>query len=152
MKKRTLAAVSLLAALGLAATVGLPADASSPTLRLSYAIPNTPGVDLPSNVRLNREWVRLKNSSSTSSYTLTNWTIRDKTGYAYKFGTFTLEPGASVTLHTGSGANTSTDRYWGKRWYVWNNGGDVAYLRNSSGTTKDTCAWGRVGDGHKVTC
>jgi hypothetical protein len=32
-------------------------------------------------------------------------------------------------------------RYWGVSWYVWNNGGDSAYLRNSSGTSIDSCSW-----------
>jgi hypothetical protein len=46
-----------------------------------------------------------------------------------------------VTVHTGRGSATSTHRYYNKTWYVWNNTGDTAYLKNASGTTVDTCAW-----------
>ena len=38
-----------------------------------------------------------------------------------------------------------TDRsnlYWDRGWYVWNNDGDKAILRGSSGLLKDTCTWG----------
>ena len=27
-------------------------------------------------------------------------------------------------------------------YYIWNNNGDKAYLRNASGTLIDSCAWG----------
>jgi hypothetical protein len=152
LKKRTLAVLSLLATVGLTAPAALSAQASNPTLHFSYALPNSPGSDGGSNTSLNAEWVRLKNSSSTTSYTLTNWTIRDKSSHVYKFGTFTLKPGASVTLHTGRGTNSSTNRYWGKSWYVWNNGGDAAYLRNSGGTAKDSCSWPSKANGVQVIC
>ena len=46
-----------------------------------------------------------------------------------------------------AGANTQTDRYWHEQWYVWNNTGDKAILRNSSGGTVDTCSW-PDGDGN----
>jgi hypothetical protein len=49
---------------------------------------------------------------------------------------------ASVRIHTGKGTNTSTDRYWGRSWYVWNNTGDKAYLRNPDFVLRDSCEWG----------
>lgn len=152
MKKRTLAALSLLAVVGLSATSALPAEASNPTLHFSYAVPNSPGSDTGSNASLNGEWVRLNNSSRTTSYNLKGYTIRDRSHHVYTFGRFTLKPRASVTVHTGSGKNSSTNRYWGKSWYVWNNSGDTAYLRNSSGKAKDSCGWGRVRNGYQVKC
>jgi hypothetical protein len=152
MKKRTLVVLSLLATIGIVGTATLPAEASNPTLHFSYAVPNSPGSDTKSNSSLNGEWVRLKNSSSTTSDKLTGWTIRDKQKHVYKFGTFTLKPGASVTLYTGKGTNSSSKRYWGKTAYIWNNTGDEAYLKNAGGTTKDTCSWGSKGNGVKVTC
>lgn len=152
MKNRTLATLALAAALGITATSGIPAQAANPTLHFSYAVPNSPGRDTGSNSSLNGEWVRLKNSSSHTSYNLTGWTIRDRSAHVYKFGSFILKPGASVTLHTGRGSNTASNRYWGKTWYVWNNTGDEAYLRNTGGTTKDTCSWGSEGNGVQVTC
>jgi hypothetical protein len=150
--KRTLVLVALLAAVGLTATTALPADASNPTLHFSYAVPNSPGSDRGSNTSLNAEWLRVSNSSSTRTYTLTGYTIRDKSSHIYTFGAFRLRPHASVMLHTGKGRNTSTDRYWGKGWYVWNNSGDTAYLKDNHRAAKDTCSWGRVANGQRVTC
>lgn len=58
------------------------------------------------------------------------------------FPSFKLKPGKSVKLHSGKGSNTSSNLYWDRGWYVWNNDGDKAILRSSSGTLTDTCAWG----------
>lgn len=152
MKKRTIAALSLLVAIGASTASALPAHASNPVLHFSSAEPNSPGSDTGSNTSLDGEWVRLKDSSRTTSYDLDGYSVRDRSHHVYTFGRFILRPGASVTLHTGSGRNSSTNRYWGKRWYVWNNTGDTAYLRNRSGKALDSCSWGRVGNGHQVVC
>jgi hypothetical protein len=69
--------------------------------------------------------------------------------HVYKFGTFSLGGGKFVRIHTGKGTNTSTDRYWGREWYVWNNTGDKAYLRNADFVLRDTCEWTSVGSGYK---
>jgi hypothetical protein len=31
--------------------------------------------------------------------------------------------------------------YWGRRWYVWNNNKDTAYVRTAAGTLVDSCAY-----------
>ena len=42
-------------------------------------------------------------------------------------------------------------RYWGYRWYVWNNsGGDAATLRTASGAVVDTCTY--TGPGSVTSC
>ncbi len=67
---------------------------------------------------------------------MTGWTLRDQSNHVYKFGTFKLGPGKSVTVRNGKGTNTSTTRYWGSSYYIWNNsGGDSATLRTSTGTS-----------------
>jgi len=38
-----------------------------------------------------------------------------------------------VTIHTGKGSNTQTDRYWGHSWYVRNNTGDRATVKDTHG-------------------
>ena len=45
---------------------------------------------------------------------------------------------ASVYVYTGKGSATSTKRYCNRTWYVWNNTGDSAYLRDSKGVLKDS--------------
>jgi hypothetical protein len=127
-----------------------PAEASNPTLHFSKVYFDSPGSDTRTNSSLNAEWIRVHNSSGTRTYTLTGWTIRDRSDHVYRFGTYHLHPGQSVTLHTGRGTNTHANLYWGRRAYVWNNTGDEAWLKNGSGTTKDTCTFS--GAGSSATC
>jgi hypothetical protein len=119
-----------------------PAEAA-PVVRFVKAYVNSPGSDNRSNSSLNAEWIRVKNFAA-SRRTLTGWTIRDASGKSYKFPSFSLAAGASVTLHTGRGANTRTDLYWGQDNYIWNNSGDAAALRNASATVTDRCSWRTV--------
>lgn len=101
---------------------------------------NSPGRDTGSNASLNAEWVQLFNRSG-HRVTLTRWTLRDAVGHVYPFGTYSLRAHAYVRIHTGRGANTRTDRYWGQRWYIWNNDGDTATLRNASGVLRSRCSY-----------
>jgi hypothetical protein len=129
-----------------AVTVGLiaaPAEAAS-AVQIYRVYYNSPGSDTGSNASLNGEWVQLFNTSRTSRQ-LKNYKIKDKTGYTYTFGSFTLGGRKSVYVHTGRGTNTATHRYWGRGWYVWNNTGDTAYLRYPNGTLADSCSWGSSG-------
>lgn len=111
---------------------------------------DSPGSDTGSNSSLNAEYVTIKNTS-TVKRSLTGYTIKDAANHTYKFGTFSLGAGKSVRIHTGTGTNTSTDRYWGSGAYIWNNTGDKAYLRNASSTLRDTCSWGSGGPGY-INC
>ncbi len=52
----------------------------------------------------------------------------------YTFPAFVLGPGATVRVHTWSGANTGTDLYWGLGWEAWNDYSDTATLRRPDGT------------------
>ncbi len=109
-------------------------------MKIYYVYPDSPGSDTGSNSSLNAEYVILKNVS-TSSRSITGWTLRDRTGYTYKFPTFTLKAGATVTIRTGKGTASATNRYYNRTWYVWNNTGDTAYLKNAAGTTVYSCTW-----------
>ena len=149
MKRRfaMLAAGALAAVSSLVVATG-PADAAGAVqfTRLQY---DSPGTDTGSNTSLNTEYVQLKNVT-TRTYNLYGWTVRDAANHIYKFtSNFYLRPGATVTIRTGKGTNTSTTRYWGLSYYVWNNTGDKAYLRTPSGALLDYCAWTSVGPGYK---
>lgn len=101
-----------------------------------------PGVDTRTNAQLNAEYVTLRNTG-TRRVNLYGWTVRDVAGHVYRFGgTLYLRPGYTVRIHTGKGTNTATHRYWRRSWYVWNNTGDTARLRNRAGTLMDRCRWG----------
>ncbi|MFC7076935.1 lamin tail domain-containing protein [Haloarcula halophila] len=91
---------------------------------------DAPGND---NENLNAESVTVTNRGD-ESLSLDGWTVSDEAAHRYTFADLTLAPGASVTLHTGSGTDTETDRYWGRDGAVWNNGGDTVTVRDASGT------------------
>ncbi|GAB1642922.1 lamin tail domain-containing protein [Krasilnikovia sp. MM14-A1259] len=101
---------------------------------------------------LNNEWVRLTNKTS-KTINLKGWSVRDASGNTYTFtSSYSLGAGKNVYVHTGKGTNgkpNAGDRYWGKKAYVWNNGGDTAYLRFGTKTI-DTCKW--TGDKKVTSC
>jgi hypothetical protein len=106
---------------------------------------DSPGADTGSNASRNAEWVQLK-SRCSYGHSLKGWKIRDASGHTYTFGTYTLKAGKSVKIHTGSGTNTATDRYWRSRYYIWNNRGDTAKLIIPAGpTVVDTCKYSGAG-------
>lgn len=125
-------------------TVAGPAAAANPTLHFSRVYVNSPGPDTGTSTSVNAEYAVVSNSSYSTAYRLTGWTIRDRSGHRFTFPTFTLRPRTSVTVHTGRGRNTAYSLYWGSSYYIWNNSGDTAYLRTPAGTLKDSCAWGTV--------
>lgn len=116
-------------------------------VRISRVSYDGAGSDTGSNPSLNREWVAIKNNGSNARQ-LRGWTLRDPAGHVYRFPRFTLRPGRTVKVHTGSGRRTARHLYWGQDWYVWNNDGDRAILRHRSGRLIDRCAWDD-GDGTK---
>ncbi|PSQ17382.1 endonuclease [Halobacteriales archaeon QS_8_69_26] len=82
---------------------------------------------------LNDEYVVFENVGE-EPLDLSGWTVEDEAGHTYAFPDgFVLDLGDRVTLHTGSGADTDSDRYWGAGGAVWNNGGDVVVVRNADG-------------------
>ena len=142
MRART--ATALLSALVPLVAFATPAHAATGVniYRVYY---DSPGSDSGSNSSLNAEYITLKNYGTTTK-TITGWTFRDTSNYVYTFGSFSLPGGATVTVHTGSGSNTSTDRYWNRSWYVWNNTGDTAYLHRADGSLADDCSFGSTAD------
>jgi len=141
---------SVLAAVGcavLVATTAMTAEAASP-IQFGRIYYNSPGTDRATNLSVNGEYVVIKNLGTTSR-SLTGWTVRDAQSHVYKFGTFTLGAGKTVVLRTGKGLNTTTTRFWGLGYHVWNNTGDKAVMRNAAGTAMDSCAWTSSGLGYK---
>jgi hypothetical protein len=131
------------AVLGLGVSIGplaaSPADAAS-CVKIYKIYYDSPGTDDRSNSSLNGEWIQLKNVCATSK-SLTGYKIKDAVGATYMFGTASLGAGKLVKVHTGSGTNSSTDKYWRSSNYIWNNTSDTAKLYNSSGTLLRTCSY-----------
>jgi competence protein ComEC len=82
---------------------------------------------------LNDEYIVFANAGD-EPLDMSGWIVEDEVGKTYTFPDgFTLEAGATVTLHTGSGTDTATDLYWGADSPVWNNGGDTVIVTNADG-------------------
>ena len=113
-------------------------------VQFTYVVYDPPGTDTSSNTQLVKEYVRLTNKTE-KAINLKGWTVRDKAGNVYTFSTtFSLAAGTSAWVLTGKGTDNKpvNHRYWGRTTYVWNNGGDVAYLRTNTGKAIDSCGWG----------
>jgi hypothetical protein len=145
---RFVATAGFAAVVAALAPVGLSAAEAASPLQFGKIQYDSPGSDTRSASSLVAEYVTIKNVGSVAR-SLTGFTVRDAQNHVYKFGVLTLKAGKSVRLHTGSGTNTSTDRYVGSHAYIWNNSGDKATLKNRAGTTLDTCSWSRTGVGYK---
>jgi hypothetical protein len=125
--------------LGMWVTGGLPsAPATAPTAQVvinkSCSQFNSPGDD---NYSKEQEYVCLTNRGS-QPVDMTHWWIRDKAGATFTFPAFDLQPGADIRIRTGCGQDGPADLYWCKNGSaVWNDGGDTAYLYDSSDHLED---------------
>jgi hypothetical protein len=123
--------------LGLTMASGAPAQAATYRMQIYEIWYNSPGPDHGGNTSLNHEWVKLHNTSS-ASINLARWTLRDKAGHVFVFGSYTIKPHGHVTIH----------RYWNHSWYIWNNTGDTAILRNQNGAMIDSCTYKGTSQGY----
>lgn len=98
-----------------------------------------PGKDYAKNSLYNQEYIQLKNTGS-KTLTLSGYVIRDNGPQKYTLpkGT-TLKPGKTLTIRSGTGKNSSSTLYWGKKSYIWNNTGDTARLYDAKGKKLETC-------------
>ncbi len=86
------------------------------------------------NYNLNDEYVTLENVCD-SPIDMSGWQLTDEGAkHVYRFKKFVLRPKATVTIHSGTGVDTSTDLYWGRNYgAVWNNDGDTLHLYDANG-------------------
>ncbi|MFA1610902.1 lamin tail domain-containing protein [Halobellus rubicundus] len=83
---------------------------------------------------LDDEYVTFRNAGE-AALDLSGWTVADAAGHTYTVPDGTvLDPGAELTLRTGSGTDTETTLYWGADGAVWNNGGDEVVVRDDDGS------------------
>jgi Lamin Tail Domain len=101
---------------------------------------NSPGSDRGGNASLNAEWAQLHNTSRRA-VTLTGWTLRDTAQHIFTFNSYRLKAHGFVKIHTGHGSPTRANRYWNHSWYIWNNTGDTATLRNAAGAFRTRCKY-----------
>ncbi len=110
------------------------APSRSPAAPASVEIDLHPDAAGDDNVNLNDEWVRFTNTG-TAPLDLAGWTVRDESStHRYTFADLVVQPGDAVTLFTGCGTDTATERYWcNSDSAVWNNGGDTVFLHDPAG-------------------
>jgi Lamin Tail Domain len=146
MRIRALIVACLIAAASI--LIATPAQAAPATVYISEVYFDSPGSDRGSNSSLNAEYVVIRNGDNVS-HSISGWTVRDKAGHVYKFGSVRLGAGKQAIVHTGKGTgyttSASTHLYWGRSWYVWNNTGDEVILRRADGSVKDTCSYSGAG-------
>lgn len=85
---------------------------------------------------LNDERVTFRNNG-TASIDMTGWTVKDESTHIYTFNNFSLAPGQSVSLRSGEGTDNLINVYWHMESSIWNNDGDVCFLRDASGLLVD---------------
>jgi hypothetical protein len=135
---------------GTAPAVGQVAPAARSAVVINGIRYNSPGSDRGGNASLNAEWVRLHNRTGRA-VSLTGWTLRDTAHHVFTFRSYRLRAHGSVKIHTGRGRATQLNRYWNHSWYIWNNTGDTATLRNAAGTVKSRCRYSDRSEDHSFT-
>ncbi|MFU1783012.1 lamin tail domain-containing protein [Haloarcula japonica] len=84
---------------------------------------------------LNDEYIVLENTGG-SAVDMGGWTLADSADHTYYFPSgFSLGPGESVTIYTGSGSDSDDELYWGSSSAIWNNGGDTVIVETDYGET-----------------
>ncbi|MEE9150584.1 MAG: glucodextranase DOMON-like domain-containing protein, partial [Thermoplasmata archaeon] len=85
------------------------------------------------NGSVDKEWINIYYNGTTNAPNLgmNNWTLTDQDGNVFQFSNFILSNKNVVTVHSGSGINTSTDLYWGGTIEVWHDYGDDVLLNSS---------------------
>ncbi|MCU0632773.1 MAG: thermonuclease family protein [Methanolinea sp.] len=97
--------------------------------------------DAPGDDRenLNGEYIAL---ASREVVNLSGWTVADNSGTVYTFHDVVIRPGATITLHIGSGIPTGTDLYWNLSVPLLGNDSDAVTLRDPSRNVVATMQWG----------
>lgn len=162
--RRIIAPAAVFAA---AASLAAPvtADAASPAIKFAgwqADYQGTAVADTPvTQAKLNGEYITVTNTT-TKAINIGGYRVQDdgaKHVYVIPKG-FTLGAKKSVVIRSGQGRNTSTTLYWGqavrglkpasRNNFVWNNSGDTATLKNTTGATIHTCKYARTKSGYKA--
>jgi micrococcal nuclease len=114
--------------------LGLWRPSSSP-IRIIDIQYDAPG---PDHLNPNGEWVEIQNQGANRA-TLAGFTLKDQANHVYTFPDVSLEPGQVLRVYSGQGTDQSNALFWGLVGdAVWNNDGDIAYLRDPQGLLVDS--------------
>ncbi|NED97214.1 lamin tail domain-containing protein [Phytoactinopolyspora alkaliphila] len=101
--------------------------------KITSILYDAPGDD---RYNLNGEYMVVKNTGSVT-INLKDWVV-DATPQRRALPSYTLKPGASVRIHTGSGKQSSGRIYLGYKAPIWNNDGDTGRLYDPYGSRAST--------------
>jgi hypothetical protein len=112
-----------------------PTATATPTVTPTDTWTPSPGSPLViTGLDLVTEWVSIRNTGD-AGMNLEECTLSNAgSTRVYTFPSFVLGAGASVTVHSGGGANTGTDLYWGIGPVAWDDYRDTATLKGPDGT------------------
>ncbi|UCE36686.1 MAG: putative Ig domain-containing protein [Thermoplasmata archaeon] len=86
------------------------------------------------NGSADKEWINILYDGTDYAppyLDMNNWTLTDQDGNIFQFEDFTLYNYDSVTVHSGFGADSETDLFWGKSVGVWDDFGDDVLLNSN---------------------
>lgn len=146
MRNHTAVTSTAIAAAGgalalLAVTPAQAAEYSSP-LKVRGIQYDAPGRDSNrcSGGNTHKEYLAIKNYSSSRTVNLKGWVVKDAAGNRFKFhANHYLQPGDGVKLRGGNGRDSDADNvvYRDNCNFMWNNDKDTIYLVKSSGSRAD---------------
>lgn len=98
--------------------------------------------DAPGDDRynLNGEYAVIKNTGSVT-VNLKDWVLDADDGQRRALPSYSLSPGVTVRVHTGSGTNTTGHLYLGYKAPIWNNDGDTGRLYDPNGVRASTYSY-----------
>lgn len=105
---------------------GVWGSASDSPLRIVAVEYDAPGDD---SLNLNEEYIAFE---VLVSGTLAGYSVEDETGHRYQIADCVFQKGDVFKLHSGEGADTESDLYWGAHGAaIWNNDGDMVKVLDS---------------------
>lgn len=108
-------------------------NVSSGCIKILTIKADAPGND---NQNKNGEWIEIGNTCSYS-VSLSGWLLKDSSASnKYQFREFAINAKGKVDLYSGCGQDLAEKLYWQcpeKKYAVWNNSGDHAFLYNDKG-------------------
>lgn len=148
--RRTINAIAVIAAtLFGAALIAPAAGATGSRMQITFIAYDSPGADNGSNYSVNQEYVTISNTSG-DRISVAGWHLYDRDGHAYTLPSISLAGHSKIRIHTGTDSNSDVDKYWGLAYYVWNNSGDRARLRDNKNGLVSQCSWSVDGKGYKA--
>jgi hypothetical protein len=92
-------------------------------------------IDIHPDSEPENEYIIFENTGE-DPLAISGWTVKSPGGRTYTFPEgFQLDPDEPVTIHTGDGQDTGTNKYWGEEESVWDYEEAEVIVTNADGTT-----------------